>query len=198
MRRPARHGGEAAADFAGGPAAAKRKVDAAMTAIMPPLDDGHAPRRPRRWMVAACIIVLAALLPLSGSGGYVERGMDPVTGTMRWHTVGPLGIDLGTRVDTSPLEKALVARGIAWTPGCRWFGATGRNLLGGDTYRACGTPPPIYELHFALADFVAVAGDDEVRSFVRAMDGADDRGQRAVVEQAIDRLFPCTATVGLP
>ena len=66
--------------------------------------------------------------------------------------------------------------------------AKGYQLFGGVGH-GCGSAPPIYVLHSALAEFARASTDAELREFVRIMQSGTDAQQEAAVQAACDKAL---------
>lgn len=148
------------------------------------------PRSPRRWpwrvLVAAVVLLVGVLSVPSITFRQVRSEVDPVTGSMRWTTVGLTGVPSPPRVAVSPLELRLSNMGVQWTRSWHTLHNTHYDMFGRPRMWECSSAPPIYTLRPVLNEFAAAASDEELRAFVGVMESGSEAEQQATVDAAAE------------
>jgi len=131
-------------------------------------------------------ITIVLVVALVAIGLFVEvrevrRNIDLVTGSMNVKTTWLFGLFSTQTHNPSPLELRLKKSGLVYTPSWQGFGQVNYNAFGIETFRGCGSTPPIYRLSSLHTQFARLATDEELVAFVKVMQSGSDDEQDALI-----------------
>jgi hypothetical protein len=151
------------------------------------------PRQARKWFIRAayCATAIAILVAASSIQLNTSRYMDPITGSARERTTCNFGIEISTKIEPSPLAIRLKKIGAEPPATWQYYGDTTTGLF--TKIRACGTPPPIFNLRPVMQNFVDNSTDSEIHQFVQIMQSGTPAAQSTAIDFATEAAFATSA-----